>query len=365
MRAITVLQRDLAREEQRLKAAEEAAAAAAAAKASSPSAASVATPPGSPTPSTQTDVPMDGSLRPRLTPISITPARRQSTISLSSLSRPAFPHKLDLSASALRIHPDEMIPSGLSSPVTLAPRSARASLPPDLVMAALGDAANRPVDIDLTLDGDMDMTGSSSDGQVREMGSLDPGLGSSADKPIELDLDMDMDVGYFGHSTQGPGGADANMFGPDAGSQLVKPKEEQIDMDILSALQSVQASGDGEDIFASLGGASAGASGDAPPTAPSVSDMQKGPAIAPSPGTILAGLTVGTSQPGDAAGAVAQADPGHGPSFDFDISTLGDNFFSEPTTSGDMDMMGMDDIFNMGVNPGEGGASGSAGGSTS
>ncbi|KAI0719108.1 hypothetical protein C8T65DRAFT_693414 [Cerioporus squamosus] len=364
LRAITVLQRDLAREEQRLKAEEEAAAAAAAAKASSPSAASVTTPPGSPTPSTQTDVPMDGSLRPRLTPIGITPARRQSTISLSSLSRPAFPHKLDLSASALRIHPDEMIPSGLSSPVTLAPRSARASLPPDLVMAALGDAANRGVDIDLTLDGDIDMAGPSSDGQVREMGSLDPALGSSADKPIELDLDMDMDVGYFGTPAQAPGGADTNLFGPDAGSQMVKPKEEQIDMDILSALQSVEASGDGEDIFASLRGASAG--GDAPTSAPSGSDLQKGPATAPSPGTILAGFTAGTSQPGDSASAAAPAEPGQGASFDFDISTLGDNFFAQPATSGAMDMMGMDDIFNMGANPSEGGTSGgTASGSSS
>ncbi|RPD58449.1 hypothetical protein L227DRAFT_550749 [Lentinus tigrinus ALCF2SS1-6] len=363
LRAITVLQRDLAREEQRIKAEEEAAAAAAAAaRASSPTAASVTTPPASPTPSTQTDVPMDGTMRPRLT--TITPARRQSTISLSSLSRPAFPHKLDLSASALRIHPDEMIPSGLSSPVTLAPRSARASLPPDLVMAALGDAANRPVDIDLTLDVDMDMAGPSNDGQVREMVPLDPTLGNSADKPIELDLDMDME--YFGHAAQAAsGGADNNLFRPDAGLQMVKPKEEQIDMDILSSFPSVEHAGDGEDIFAGLGDATAGA-GDAPATAPSVSDLQKGPASAPSPGTILAGLAAGTSHPGDGASAAASAEPGQGASFDFDMSTLGDNFFAQPATGGDMDMIGMgvDDIFNMGVDPSEGGASGSVTGTS-
>ena len=302
---------------------------------------------------------MDSSLRPRLT--TITPARRQSTISLSSLSRPAFPHKLDLSASALRIHPDEMIPSGLSSPVTLAPRSARASLPPDLVMAALGDAANRPVDIDLTLDGDIDMAGPSSDGQVREMVPIDTSLGSSADKPIELDLDMDMDVGgYFAHSTQAaPGGADANLFGPNAGSQMVKPKEEQIDMDILSVLQSVEHTTDGEDIFASLGGAPAGQSA-APASTSSVTDLQKGPVAAPSPNTLLAGLAAASpSQHGDSA--AAPPTPGQGASFDF--LAMGDFSDPVPATNVDLDMH-MDDFFNMGVDPVEGGGSGSAAGNS-
>ncbi|KAI0757431.1 hypothetical protein C8Q80DRAFT_1333973 [Daedaleopsis nitida] len=350
LRAIAVLQRDLAREEQRLKAEEEAvtaaAAAAAAARAASPSvaaAASATTPPGSPTPSTQADPLLDGagSMRARMSGLAgpgLASARRQSTISFSSLSRPAFPHKLDLSASALRIHPDEMIPSGLSSPVTLAPRSARASLPPDLIMAALGDATGRPVDIDLTLEGDMDgMAGPSghaaSDGQAQ----VDSSLGSSADKPIELDIDLDVDMQFFGDAPAG-GAANANagLFGPDGGQ--LKPKEEQMDIDLLADFG---ASGGGEDIFASLGQPSASGSGPAPP---SVADLQKAATNAPSPGTILAGLAAGTSQPGDAPGTA-------GESFDFDMSSmasLSDNFFNGPTGEGGMDMM---EIFNMGVNP--------------
>ncbi|KAI0762563.1 hypothetical protein C8Q74DRAFT_1337137 [Fomes fomentarius] len=342
LRAITVLQRDLAREEQRLKAEEEAAAAAAAAtRAVTPSAASATTPPGSPTPSTQAELP-DGSSRPRMSSVSIASARRQSTISFSSLSRPAFPHKLDLSASALRIHPEEMIPSGMSSPVTLAPRSARASVPPDIVIAGLPDSANRPVDIDLT-GPDIDMAGPRSIDEIRHMGgAIDRSLGSSADKPIELDLDIDMD-NFFGDApTGGASNANVSMFGPDGG-QLVKPKEEQIDVDNI--LGSFGPSNSENDIFG-LGDSSAGGGALSGATAPSVADLQKSAvAAAPSPGTILAGLAAGHAP---AAAGVA----GQGPSFDFDMSTLPDNFFSEPAAGAGMNvMMGMDDLFNIGGNP--------------
>lgn len=273
--------------------------------------------------------------------VSIASARRQSTISFSSLSRPAFPHKLDLSASALRIHPEEMIPSGMSSPVTLAPRSARASLPPD--MAGLTDSANRPVDIDLT-GPDIDMAGPRSIDEIRHMGgAIDRSLGSSADKPIELDLDIDMDMQFFGDApTGGTSNANATMFGPDGG-QHVKPKEEQIDVDNI--LSSFGPSNSETDIFG-LSDSSAGGGALSGATAPSVADLQKSAAAAaPSPGTILAGLAAGHAP---AAAGVA----GQGPSFDFDMSTLPDNFFSEPAAGGGMNMMmGMDDLFNMGVNP--------------
>ncbi|KAI0735689.1 hypothetical protein C8Q76DRAFT_610146 [Earliella scabrosa] len=337
LRAITILQRDLAREEQRLKAEEEAAAAAAAAaRATSPSAASVSvtTPPGSPTPSTHTELP-DGSTRPRMSSISLASARRQSTISLSSLSRPAAPHKLDLSASALRIHPDEMIPSGLSSPVTLAPRSARASLPPDLVMAALGEAASRAVDIDLTLDSDIDMAGPGpSTGEVRTMGGIDPTLGSSADKPIELDLDMDMDMQFFGDAPAG-GASNANAASMYGEQPLVKPKEEQIDVDNL--LSAFQPSAGGDDIFASLGESSAAGSGSSGAFAPIITDLQKGATGAPSPDTIMAsfGVGAGTSQSGDASGMTSM------PDFD--------TLFTGASESGAIAMM--DDFLNIGVNP--------------
>ncbi|KAI8983347.1 hypothetical protein BD414DRAFT_463357 [Trametes punicea] len=340
LRAIAVLQRDLTREEQRLKAEEEAAAAAP--KLPSPTTSTVAptTPPGSPGQS-QTETLPDGTQRPK--PPGPMPARRQSTISLSSLQRPAFPHKLDLSASALRIHPEEMIPSGLSSPVTLAPRSARTSIPPDLVMAALGDAANRPVDIDLTVDADIDMTGASGSGNLGQQ-SLDPSLGSSADKPIELDLDIDME--FFGSEDGASHNANRDLFGAEAApattgagqnQQQIKPKEEDnMDMDILNALQSVET-------FSSLGETTISNNAAASTNAPGDSDSQKAPS-----GTANA-------QPGEAAGQTSTAAPGQDNQFDlqnFDISALNSSFFTEQAGGSDMNMMDMDDIFNMNVNPG-------------
>jgi hypothetical protein len=119
-------------------------------------------------------------------------ARRQSTISLSSLSRPQVLHKLDLSSDALRINPAELaqgLGGGLPSPATLAPKSGRltatSEFPPDFMAAlAATEMATQSVDIDLTM--------------LPEEGpttALDPALGSSADRPIELDLEgMDIDM---------------------------------------------------------------------------------------------------------------------------------------------------------------------------
>ena len=121
-------------------------------------------------------------------------ARRQSTISLSSLNRPQFPHKLDLSSAALRINSAELAQGlgGLPSPVTLAPKSGRATatseFPPDFMAAlAASDIANQPVDIDLTM--------LPEEAPATAHVSLDATLGSSADRPIELDLEgMDIDM---------------------------------------------------------------------------------------------------------------------------------------------------------------------------
>lgn len=122
-------------------------------------------------------------------------ARRQSTISLSSLSRPQVPHKLDLSSDALRINPAELaqgLGGGLRSPVTLAPKSGRptatSEFPPDFMAAlAATEMAAQSVDIDLTMLPEQGAT-------TAHVG-LDPSLGSSADRPIELDLEgMDIDM---------------------------------------------------------------------------------------------------------------------------------------------------------------------------
>ncbi|KAI0307501.1 hypothetical protein B0F90DRAFT_1619626, partial [Multifurca ochricompacta] len=126
-------------------------------------------------------------------------ARRQSTISLSSLNRPQFPHKLDLSSAALRINPGELaqgLGGGLPSPVTLAPKSGRTTaaseFPPDFMVAlAASEMANRPVEIDLTM--------LPEEAPAVAHVSLDPSLGSSADRPIELDLEgMDIDMTNVG-----------------------------------------------------------------------------------------------------------------------------------------------------------------------
>jgi hypothetical protein len=121
-------------------------------------------------------------------------ARRRSTISLSSLNRPQFPHKLDLT-DALRISPGEFaqgLSGGLRSPVTLAPKSGRTTatseFSPDFMAAlAASEMAARQVDIDLTM--------LPEEASTAAHVSLDPSLGSSADRPIELDLEaMEIDI---------------------------------------------------------------------------------------------------------------------------------------------------------------------------
>jgi len=123
-------------------------------------------------------------------------ARRQSTISLSSLNRPQFPHKLDLSSAAMRFNPAELaqgLSGGLPSPVTLAPKSARPTAsesPPDFMAAlAASEMATRPIDLTMLPEE------ATATGHV----GLDTTLGSSADRPIELDLEgMDIDMTNVG-----------------------------------------------------------------------------------------------------------------------------------------------------------------------
>ncbi|KAL1738731.1 hypothetical protein HDZ31DRAFT_50531, partial [Schizophyllum fasciatum] len=175
-------------------------------------------PPGAPAPTT-----------PATSPLAPTnsAARRGSTISLSSLNRTPFPHKLDLSS--VRGPADDILAlsSGLSSPVTLAPKSARPMSSAEYandIMAALTSSSSDPSQAPLSaamggppsaqmgpppppqpsamdtidLTGDLDVPG--------------PGdVGGSAEKPIELDLDgmdlgmsMDMQMDILGG--QGAGG---------------------------------------------------------------------------------------------------------------------------------------------------------------
>lgn len=217
-RAITVLKRDLLREQSRLKAAEAEAAARAAAAAAPPITES---PLMSPTQESQE--PDSGTLSPTslATKGPGLSARRQSTISLSSLHRPPFPHKLDLSSAALRLNPDDpSVQNGMLSPVTLAPKSSISKFPPSDPNFDFG--APQDVDIDLTLSDDVVPSSSN--------GAVDGALGSSADKPIELDLDLDMDL--FGDAPH------TNNEMAALGDPGVVPKQEElIDLDIFSGLQ--------------------------------------------------------------------------------------------------------------------------------
>jgi hypothetical protein len=118
-------------------------------------------------------------------------ARRPSAVSISSLQRPHFPLKLDLSSASLRITEEEaaMFKKDLGSPVTLAPKSARPTGPnefsSDLMLAfsnAQSDLVHGSSSMDLTMS-DSHMTE-----EPLQLGNR------TADKAIELELDMDIDM---------------------------------------------------------------------------------------------------------------------------------------------------------------------------
>ncbi|KAF7367376.1 hypothetical protein MSAN_00800100 [Mycena sanguinolenta] len=356
-------ERDLAREERRIKQAEAEAEAKANSVAGrtrsasrSPTTARIPLPPIDPT-----DV-QPPAADPALSPqASSLIGRRPSAISISSLQRPNLPLKLDLSSSALRITPEEaasLFSQGLSSPVTLAPRSARpfgpGELPPEII-AALASASSAPsagpsdgqsqgqrVDIDLTspdrtMPSDVEMAG----------------LGNSADKPIELDLDaMEIDMAMsdlFGDGDGGSNAGDAGLFTP------VGIKQEEDASSFLSAL-----GGGGDDMFGGAGGSGVG---DAPPSTPNALlasfSQQMG-------GDLSQQMGVG----GDLSQQMgAQPDASHsndGGNYDLsalDLTNLGAGFFADSQHDADADMgMGMFDMEQLlGTNIGGDGHGGNAG----
>lgn len=288
-----MLKRDLQREQDRIKAAEEAAVAKAAAEAAR-------APPNSPVVSPIAELsdgsPSIGSSSSKSTTL---PARRQSTISLSSLHRPPFPHKLDLSAATLRLKPDDpmqVLQSGLASPVTLAPRSSISLVPPDFTFGP-GE-----VEIDLTLDDEV---------PVNMASSIDPTLGSSADKPIELlDLDMELfgdavgsdpDAGSSGLNVAGlTGGATGAGTGTGVdtgnGTGSAAKQEEALDFELLRAFEATGPSKADGDLLASLSELGSTATGGGSST---------GAAAGQSPGSLVAGL-VGTQDGDNASGGGGQ-----------------------------------------------------------
>ncbi|KAG9314723.1 hypothetical protein JVU11DRAFT_5532 [Chiua virens] len=256
LRAISVLKRDLTREERRAREVEQAAIAAQASKIPVPS---IEASEGATLPSM---APGQGSPQGPAT----LPLRRQSAISLSSLNRNALPPKLDLSGSGMRISAEEaaLFPKGLvPSPVSLAPKSARPSATADIdLMAAFASAAaansgSQRVDIDLTV----------SDSPPTMIAATDPALGSSADKPIELDLDsIDMEMtdmtNLFGDapgsesrdgratvdSLFSPGAADSSApLEANKGPQAQRAQDNGMDIAILGSLEGQ--GGQGENLF--------------------------------------------------------------------------------------------------------------------
>lgn len=210
------------------------------------------------------------------------PLRRQSTISLSSLHRPQFPHKLDLSAAGLRMTAEDIslfsaVSAGRASPVTLAPRSAR-MMPdgsfPDLMASLASTGGSHAVDIDLTVP----------DNGAQSALMVD--IGSSADKPIELDLDaMDLDMTeLFGDPgvTSSSGEAGPALFTPQM-ERPVKVEENDFESQILGAFSGVrQSSSDPDSLFGPSRGDSESGSMALPVPGPSQS------VNAPSPNSMLA-----------------------------------------------------------------------------
>ncbi|KAL0576377.1 hypothetical protein V5O48_005598 [Marasmius crinis-equi] len=288
LRAISVLQRDLQQEQKRIKEAE---AAAMASKVQPETSSPMTT--DDPLPTTadelasETTQSAESASNPSQSP-SVPVGRRPSAISISSLHRPALPPKLDLSATSLRLTGEEtaFLSSGLHSPVTLAPRSAR---PTDYIglMATFTSTADNPVDIDLTLP--------DSDASNNIDMSLDQSLGNTADKPIELDMEaidgMDIAMTDLFGDGQKSGSTDnvEGLFSPIEGPNEGTGNMNKADASFLSSLGVSTGSTNGEeDLFSSLQSApeqSTERNGESLSIPPTNADA------APSPGTLIASLS--------------------------------------------------------------------------
>ncbi|KZT22112.1 hypothetical protein NEOLEDRAFT_1138453 [Neolentinus lepideus HHB14362 ss-1] len=303
VRAIAVLERDINRERNRLREEELAAKGPEALADTETQERAAPTAPSSP--SSQQQIAVHGSddfTQTQPTPATSPPSgalapahsgRRPSAISLSSLHRPAFPHKLDLSSTALKLdEADILARSALASPVTLAPKSARPTasteFPPDF-LSSLAGASEGHVDIDLTTS------------ELHSGSNADNTAGNSADKPIELDLDMDADI--FGPAS-GPSNTATstvvqdlmNQNGVSAPSGLdnaAHKDQDRIDMEIFGALDQAN---EGHEIFGSFHGPEQGTS-DHPPQADQPNPTSS--TAAPSPGSLLASFNTASSGAGE------------------------------------------------------------------
>lgn len=265
------------------------------------------------------------------------PGRRAATISLSSLHRPAFPHKLDLSATTLRITAEEasLFSSGpMASPVTLAPRSARPSasneIPPDFMAAfdVADDGIGRPVDIDLTVPdtGPSDVSMGNHDMDIE----ITTTLGSSADKPIELDDDIELDMSdLFGDT------GDTSSNATDLPKDI---KQDDMELDLLGALStSGDADSTNNDIFASFAQSEDSSSSQLQPQGSSLLSVLPLTPGAPSPGTLLASFS-GSEMSAEQPSMSTDTNAMHGdPSFDMNSLDLSNAFGAEPESMAEIE----------------------------
>ncbi|KAH6917141.1 hypothetical protein BKA70DRAFT_1251430 [Coprinopsis sp. MPI-PUGE-AT-0042] len=297
LRALAVLQRDLAREKQRiedeqlaLKAKEEAEKKAA----------------GTPKQATPEAERPEPSL-PSSSPLSSTQSlgRRPSSISISTLHRPSLPGKLDLSSASFRLSATEdsqSFQTGLASPVTLAPKSARPLGPNELPNDFLSTFGSSSSDLHAL----PDVMHNAS------QGAIDLTAGDSNDKPIELDMDMDMDMNMalFG---DGPEPTQENRQGAD---DLFSPTNDpSLGTDFLADAQG--------DTLLSAFAAGAPPDGTSGPTIKQEETM-------PSPGSLLASFPSPAHQ--------GQSDDQQ----QFDFGSLSMDMFSSGQHSADMDFSNMD-----------------------
>lgn len=345
LRAIAVLERDLAREQRRAREAENAAIATRTRSKStseSPTTRKVPLPPLE----VNTDVVMGPPALPaQASPPQglANPTRRGSTISLSSLHRPPFPLKLDLSSSSLRMSAEEaaLFSQSLPSPVSLAPKSARPSAQTELdLMAAFASAtagSSQHVDIDLTVENGSSLP-------------IDASLGNSADKPIELDLDsIDMEMStmtdLFGDGTETGSGENSGVEGifspvvPNSGASNPAREESQeggLDIEMLGALSAVDNSNHGSDVF---GPSDSNGLQSGQHSTLGVQSAHPGN-VAPSPSAILASFATSQSD------GTSHQLPGGDNNFDLstlDLANFDPTFFHRPP---DMNLMDMEALLD-------------------
>lgn len=295
-----------------------------------------------------TQTPIETTTEPRNSPVSTLPGRRMSTISISSLHRPQFPLKLDLSSTSLRITEEEaaLYTKGLASPVTLAPKSARPVDSAEFSAELMAAFATSSVPLEVGHNtGNMDITLSAH--KQPDVTILDVGVGDSSDKPIELDLDaMDIEMAnladQFGASAESGESSNVHdgLFSPLADNGEVQQLPEH---DHLQSIKNEENdpfqidSNVDDELFgnftsaADLEGASAG------------TILQSQTTSIPSPGSLLAQFSsssvVMDVKPSLPTGSPSMHDPAA--SFDLgslDLTHLDPNFFSNAQESFSMEM---------------------------